>query len=35
METTIMGYKGIMGYMGGGQNHGPAVDPYFNTAPSS
>ena len=23
METTIMGYIGIIGYLGGCQNHGP------------
>ena len=28
METTIMGY------MGGGQNYGPFLDPYYNTAPN-
>ena len=27
METTIMGYIGIIGYMGGCQNYGPFLDP--------
>ena len=34
METTIMGYKGIIEYMGGCQNYGPFLDPCYNTAPS-
>ena len=34
METTIMGYIGIIGYMGGCQNYGPFLDPYYNTAPT-
>ena len=29
METTIMGY------MGGCQNYGPFLDPYYNTAPNT
>ena len=29
METTI-----IMGDMGGCQNYGPFLDPYYNTAPN-
>ena len=27
METIIMSYIGIMGYMGGCQNYGPFLDP--------
>ena len=34
METTIMGYIGILGYMGGCQNYGPFLDPHYNTAPT-
>ena len=30
METTIMGYM----IMGGCQNSGPFLDPYYNTAPN-
>ena len=33
METTIMGYIGIIGYIGGCQNYGLFLDPYYNTAP--
>ena len=34
METTIMGHIGVIqGYMGGYQNYGPFLDPYYNTAP--
>ena len=34
METTIMGYIRFLGYMGGCQNHGPFLDPYYKTAPN-
>ena len=34
METTIMGYIGMIEYMGGCQNYGPFLDPYYNTAPN-
>ena len=34
METTKMGYIGIIGYMGSCQNHGPFLDPYENTSPN-
>ena len=34
METIIMSYIGIMGYMGGCQNYGPFLDPHYNTAPN-
>ena len=34
METTIMGYIGIIGYMGGCQNYGFFLGPYYNTARS-
>ena len=39
METTIMGYIGIIGYMGGCQNYGPFLGyptyqvPYYNRDP--
>ena len=34
METTIMGYIGIIGYMGGCQNSGPFLAPYDHTPPN-
>ena len=34
METTTMGYIGIIGYMGGCQNYGPFLGPHYNTAPN-
>ena len=32
METFIVGYIGIIGYMGSCQNYGPFLSPYYNTA---
>ena len=32
METTITG--SYRGYMGGCQNYGPFLGPYYNTAPN-
>ena len=32
MEATIMGYIGIIGNMGGCQNYGPFLDPYYTMA---
>ena len=34
METTVMGYIGIIGYMGGCQNYGPFLGPHYSTAPN-
>ena len=34
METTIMGYIGIIGYLGGCQKYGPFLGSYYNTAPN-
>ena len=34
IETIIMGYIGIIGYMGGCQNYGLFLDPHYNTAPN-
>ena len=34
METIVMGYIGIIGYMGGCQNYGPFLGPYFKRAPN-
>ena len=32
METTMMGYIEIIGYVGGCQNYGSLLDPYYNAA---
>ena len=34
METTIMGYIEIIGYLGGCQKYGPFLGSYYNTAPN-
>ena len=35
METTVIQWNVYWGHIGGCQNYGPVLDPYYNTAPNT